>query len=74
MVAFDEEAGLGAIRADGDGRADEREYSFHCTQIADGTRRIALGASVRFRLVAGRRGRWEATEVGVAGAEEVPPA
>jgi cold shock CspA family protein len=53
--AFDREVGLGEVRA-GDGRL----YPFHCTEIADGTRDIAVGAEVTFVLVAGHRGTREA--------------
>ena len=55
VSAFDSHRGLGVIID-----ADGNEYAFHCTAIADGTREIAEGASVRFDLVAGRLGRWEA--------------
>ena len=58
VTAFDEHRGVGALRAD-----DGTTYPFHCTQIADGTRTIALGAQVRFRVTAGALGRWEATQV-----------
>jgi cold shock CspA family protein len=36
---------------------------FHCTAIADGSRTIPVGQPVRFRVVAGRLGRWEATGI-----------
>jgi CspA family cold shock protein len=55
VAVFDEPAGYGTVRAD-----DGREYFFHCTAIADGTRTIDVGARVAFEVVAGRRGRWEA--------------
>ncbi|MEY2565621.1 MAG: cold shock protein [Actinomycetota bacterium] len=58
VVDFDERKGYGAIRDD-----DGRELFFHCTQIADGTRTIAVGAAVTFDVVAGHLGRWEATQV-----------
>jgi cold shock CspA family protein len=58
VVAFDENAGYGRVRAE-----DGTEYFFHCTAIADGFRTIPLGADVRFRVVAGHHGRWEATDV-----------
>lgn len=56
VVAFDEARGLGTVEA-----ADGRRLGFHCTAIADGTRSIAEGAEVRFRVVAAHRGVWEAT-------------
>lgn len=54
VVEFDEDAGYGTVETDGGAR-----YFFHCTAIADGTRTIEVGASVRFDVVAGRLGRWE---------------
>ena len=58
VTAFDEPVGLGTVRT-----ADGRELGFHCTQIADGSRTIAVGTDVIFDLVAGRHGRWEAGHV-----------
>ena len=58
VVAFDLERGTGAVRGD-----DGRELFFHCTAIADGTRRIEVGAHVAFRVVAGHLGRWEAGDI-----------
>ena len=58
VAEFDEAAGFGTIRTD-----DGREFFFHCTQIADGTRTIEAGAAVTFEVVAGRSGRWEAAGV-----------
>lgn len=55
VTRFDDHRGLGVITAD-----DGTEFPFHCTGIADGTRTIAVDASVRFDVVAGRVGRWEA--------------
>ena len=54
VVAFDEAVGLGTVAAD-----DGSEHPFHCTQIADGTRRIAVGTRVTF-AVWPRLGRYEA--------------
>lgn len=47
VEAFDDHVGAGTVR-DGD---DQRSWWFHCTRIADGARTIAVGASVRFRVV-----------------------
>jgi cold shock CspA family protein len=58
VTAFDEDRGLGEIAGD-DGGA----YPFHCTAIADGSRTIDEGAAVRFDVIAGRLGRWEAWSV-----------
>ena len=59
VIAFDEHAGFGTVRSADDGR----ELFFHCTQIADGSRSIEVGAEVRFSVVAGHLGRWEAAGV-----------
>ena len=58
VSAFDEDRGLGEITGD-----DGTTYPFHCTGIADGTRTIDEGAAVRFGVIAGRLGRWEAWEI-----------
>jgi len=55
VTTFDDFRGLGTI-------TDESgtELHFHCTGIADGSRTIEVGTAVRFDVVAGRLGRWEA--------------
>jgi cold shock CspA family protein len=58
VSAFDEPRGLGVIRDDGG-----EPVPFHCTAIADGSRTIAVGQAVRFTVVAGRLGRWEADRI-----------
>ncbi len=58
VSSFDEFRGLGEVTAD-----DGTTYPFHCTGIADGTRTIDVGTRVRFDVVAGRLGRWEAGAV-----------
>jgi cold shock CspA family protein len=68
---FDPEAGLGRVASDG------TEYPFHCTEIADGSRVIAVGTEVAFGVVAGHLGRWEAAGVRPypsAGGSADPPA
>jgi cold shock CspA family protein len=55
---FDEPRGLGAVRSD-----DGAVLPFHCTAIADGSRTITEGRAVRFVVVPGREGRWEATHL-----------
>jgi cold shock CspA family protein len=55
---FDEARGLGTVRGD-----DGSELPFHCTAIADGSRTIAVGAHVRYAIVAGLMGRWEAAHL-----------
>jgi cold shock CspA family protein len=62
VVAFDDHKGFGTVRGD-----DGEELFFHCTQIADGTRTIAVGARVRYDVVAGHQGKWEASAVSGSG-------
>ena len=57
VTAFDEQSGLGVV-SDVDGV----DRSFHCIEIADGTRTIEVGAEVSFGLLA-KLGRWEAANV-----------
>jgi CspA family cold shock protein len=58
VATFDEARGVGEISTD-DGTA----YPFHCTQIADGTRTIEVGAAVNFEVIPGHLGHWEATAI-----------
>ena len=58
VVAFDGHRGLGEVVA-----ADGTRYQFHCTQIADGTRTIDVGADVDFEVAPGRPGHWEAIAI-----------
>lgn len=58
VESFDEARGLGVIRSD-----DGSELPFHCTRIADGTRTTTAGRRVRFTVVPGRLGRWEAADI-----------
>jgi cold shock CspA family protein len=58
VADFDERTGLGTVAA-GSGRS----YRFHCTAIADGSRRIEPGTPVVFVVVAARHGRWEAASL-----------
>lgn len=58
VVAFGAHRGLGTVR---DGRG--REWPFHCTAIADGSRAIEVGVAVVFVPAPGHLGRMEATQV-----------
>lgn len=58
VVEFDEGSGLGQLVGAG-GQA----LGFHCTEVTDGARTIAVGTKVRYRLRAGHHGIWEAVEV-----------
>ena len=55
VLAYDRARGLGSV-VDGEGR----EFPFHATAIADGTRSIAGGAAVAFLVAPGHGGRLEA--------------
>jgi cold shock CspA family protein len=55
VVEFDEHVGLGAVEG-----KDGARLHFHCVAIADGSRRIDVGAEVTYDVVPGRLGRWEA--------------
>lgn len=57
-MAFDVRRGLGTVQGDDGSRLD-----FHCTRIVDGTRTIPVGEPVRFAVIPGTRGRWEADRV-----------
>jgi cold shock CspA family protein len=67
VVGFDEVVGLGDIEAGeagpGGGGEGTRRFPFHCTQIADGSRTVAVGTRVSFGVLAGRAGRWEAADI-----------
>ncbi|MDQ6838228.1 MAG: cold shock domain-containing protein [Actinomycetota bacterium] len=67
VTAFDEAVGLGTVLTS----AGQR-LGFHCTQIADGSRTIAVGAAVAFEVLAGRHGQWEAGHVRAGEAYVVP--
>jgi cold shock CspA family protein len=54
---FDVERGLGTVAGD-----DGAEFPFHCTQIADGSRRVDEGTAVRFDLLC-KLGRYEAAAI-----------
>jgi cold shock CspA family protein len=58
VAEFDEHRGWGTVRSEAGA-----EHFFHCVAIADGTRVIEVGRAVRYRLVPGRLGRWEAAEI-----------
>jgi cold shock CspA family protein len=61
VTSFDEARGWGVVTA-----TSGASYPFHCTQIADGSRTIKPGAEVRFVVMAGRMGKWEAAQVAPA--------
>lgn len=60
VIEFDDAAGIGRVRDDG---PDGTERFFHCTQIAGGSRTIAVGTHVSYEVRPGHRGQWEATGI-----------
>lgn len=58
VTEFDDHAGRGTVRD-----TAGREWSFHCTSIADGSRAIEVGTPVSFDVVAAQLGRWEAANL-----------
>ena len=57
VTDFDEARGLGVI-TDDTGTA----YRFHCVEISDGTRSIAIGTPVRFDVIA-KLGAYDAARI-----------
>ncbi len=57
VVEFDDHVGLGTIAGD-----DGGSYLFHCVEIADGSRSIAVGTAVGFSRMR-KFGRWEAGDI-----------
>ena len=66
VASFDAHVGLGEVEGE-----DGRRYGFHCTQIADGSRTIDIGADVTFEVVPGHLGRWEAARIATLDAKPV---
>jgi len=60
VTEFDDVKGLGTVTGD-----DGREWFFHCTQIADGSRTIEVGTAVTFEVVPGHLGQWEAARLSI---------
>lgn len=58
VIEFDEHVGLGVIQT----KAGE-SLPFHCVNIADGSRTIALDTKVKFVAHWHPRGRFEAVEI-----------
>ncbi|HEV2994059.1 MAG TPA: hypothetical protein VG012_06555 [Acidimicrobiia bacterium] len=58
VVAYDPARGLGTVED-----ADGRRYGFHCTRLTDPRHDVAAGTPVRFRVVPGHLGVWEADAV-----------
>jgi len=56
VTEFDEAIGLGTIEG------PTGPVSFHCIEIADGSRHVEVGAEVIFDLLA-KLGRWEAAVI-----------
>lgn len=58
IESFDEHRGDGLVRSDEGGG-----FYFHCVNIADGSRSIAVGERVSARRSVGHLGHDEATEI-----------
>ena len=58
VEAYDAARGWGTILGD-----DGEQLGFHCTQIADGSRSVAVGTKVRYRRVPAHLGTYEAASV-----------
>lgn len=58
VMSFDADLGLGTVES-----ATGAVHTFHCIEIIDGTRNIAVGSDVSFRLLA-KFGRYEAADIG----------
>jgi cold shock CspA family protein len=58
VESFDGARGVGVVRS-----VDDVALTFHCVDIADGTRTIAVGANVRAQRSVGRRGHDEVIEI-----------
>jgi len=56
VAEFDADIGLGVIDTDG------VRYPFHCIEIADGSRDIAVGVDVTFEVLC-KFGRYEAASI-----------
>jgi hypothetical protein len=63
VVEFDAERGRGVVEGAGGVRLE-----FHCTRVTDGSRSVPVGASVRYQVVPGALGRWEAAAIEVISA------
>tara|TARA_Y100000385_G_C13086158_1_gene636443 strand:- start:734 stop:922 length:189 start_codon:yes stop_codon:yes gene_type:complete len=57
VTAYDESVGLGIITSE-----SGSEHAFHCIEIADGSRSIAVGTDVSFAPLA-KFGRYEAAHI-----------
>jgi cold shock CspA family protein len=55
VTSFDDPRGIGTVTTE-----DGRVLPFHCTAVADGSRRVAEGAAVLVEVGPGLPGRWEA--------------
>lgn len=63
VADFDEHAGYGHLVEVSGNAASGAQWWFHCTAVADGSRRIAIDTPVWFRLAPGHLGRFEAVDV-----------
>ena len=57
VTGFSDNVGWGTVTS-----ADGNEFGFHCIEIADGSRTIAVGTQVTFTLLP-RLGTWQAGNI-----------
>ncbi len=60
VTSFSDSVGWGTVTS-----PDGSEFGFHCVEIADGSRTIAVGTQVTFDVLA-RFGTWQASRVAPA--------
>ncbi len=66
IIDYDYDRGLGTVEVEGaigGGWGQPRQFTFHCTAISDGTRRIEAGTAVMAEVGPAGPGAWEALRV-----------
>lgn len=63
VQSYDSPVGMGVVKLDSADLSPAQTLDFHCTQIADGTREIEVGAAVLIDVIAAGPGHWEAARV-----------
>ena len=58
IVELDVRRGLGVVESD-----EGPHLGFHCTQTVDPSRPLDVGTAVRYEIVPGRLGAWEAAAI-----------
>lgn len=68
VTSFDDHVGAGNLADDATGRT----WWFHCTRLADGSRTVALGVAVTFRVEPGPTGLEAVAVAPIQGTAPVP--